>query len=297
MRNTLLLLSAFSAVLFSCTPISYYQVCKVTPTQAPAETSDQHIEFEDSVCRVAYNLWRDGGNAGFALHNKTDKDIYIHLDRSFFVRNGFATPYYRGRTYVSSAGNTVSNAKSFSWGQSQAKPNLSNVASRARVTTDGISFINGTTSHTQEAVSYAEPRVVCVPSHTTRVFEEFIVSGDIFRDCDLLRYPAAKTNTTPFKFEEHNSPIVFSNRIAYGFDGESSSVMDNTFYVSEITNYADNAFTEKKPISFCGETLPTSQSPLSSGSVEMGTNFIYSSPSAYYIKYEKGNAPSDKFKH
>jgi hypothetical protein len=98
----------FCCCLFTaCTTQTFYQIYKTTPVNGKIESNE--IIFEDDNALISYNLWESGGDVGFQFYNKSDIDIIIHLDRSFFVLNGFAYDYYKNRSFTKSA-NTVSTA-------------------------------------------------------------------------------------------------------------------------------------------------------------------------------------------
>jgi hypothetical protein len=91
-----------SVLLTSCVSTSYFQVYKVSPSDKLV-IKDNLLVYEDENCMVSYNLWDEGGNIGFQFFNKTDKNIYLNLEESFFILNGVAYNYYRNRVFTSSS--------------------------------------------------------------------------------------------------------------------------------------------------------------------------------------------------
>lgn len=87
--------------LSSCVPLKFYQVYKVFP-DSDIELKSNFLVYEDGNCKVSYNLWSKNGNIGFNYYNKTDNDIYLNLDKSFFIINGLSYQYYQNRTFTSS---------------------------------------------------------------------------------------------------------------------------------------------------------------------------------------------------
>lgn len=87
--------------LASCSPTrTFYQVYQVSPSIKDKMTiSEDSLFFEDENCKLTYDFWTEGGNVGFKFYNKTDKDIILNLERSFFILNGIAYNYYKDRTY------------------------------------------------------------------------------------------------------------------------------------------------------------------------------------------------------
>jgi hypothetical protein len=148
-----------TACLFSCRPtkiLTYYQVFKATPTEEMKENG-HFMVFEDKNCQVTYNFWESGGNAGFALYNKSNENIYVHLSKCFFVRNGIAYDYFKNREYSSTTGSSHSigysatvtsgysttNAIGYSNKISSAAGGYSNVGGAVGVSAPGMSIVSG----------------------------------------------------------------------------------------------------------------------------------------------------------
>lgn len=233
---------------FSSCKTTFYQVCK-TDTTVPVSKQDGKLIFENTACKVCYDLWDEGGNVGFCLFNKMDENIYVDLGESFFILNGIACDYYKNRVY--SEGNT------------------SNVQRKGR----NYSVINGNNI----SVSRNESRIICIPAKSAKMIFEYKASDNIYRDCDLLLYPS-KSKIKSINFTKENSPCVFSNRIAYRV-GESNELirMNNEFYVSQITNYPKKEITYYAFPKFCGEESRRGQLYLQKRE-----------PNEFYIKYERG---------
>ena len=101
-------IAIISLILFSsCQPMLYYQMYEVKPTKNTAPINDELV-YEDSNCKISYNFWSNGGNAGFRFYNKTNDDIYLLLDKSNFILNGVAYDYYKNREYTTSKGTSMS---------------------------------------------------------------------------------------------------------------------------------------------------------------------------------------------
>ncbi len=84
MKKTILIALLVLINLSSCVT-SYYQVY---------DTETENVIFQDENCSVSYSLWADNGNPGFAFYNNADENLYIDLNESFFVINGWAKDYY-----------------------------------------------------------------------------------------------------------------------------------------------------------------------------------------------------------
>ena len=103
-------------LLASCTPQYYYQVYEVKSEDV---IQDGNVLFyENSDCRITYNLWSEGGNLNFLIYNKTNDNLFVIMPQSFFILNGVANDYYSESSYsyrvTNSAALTVSNQVSIS---------------------------------------------------------------------------------------------------------------------------------------------------------------------------------------
>lgn len=208
------------------------------------------VLYEDENCTVAYDFWSDGGDAGFWLRNNTEENIHLHLDKSFFIKNGVAYDYYLDRVFSASSqrGMTHSN----------------------QVGTSGSYYSS------VEAQSRKEKEVVTIPPHTKRKITEYPISWMRITNCDLPGFPT-RLNLRTKEFDKDNSPLVFGNRIAYSVgDDEELLLIENDFFVSEVSNYPESAMYEFRSVSYCD------------GPVTRGRYMRNVSPDAYYLKYSKG---------
>jgi hypothetical protein len=205
------------AMMFSsCVSTSYYQIYKATPTDT-TQLQDNLLVFEDENCQISYNLWDEGGNIGFRFYNKTNENIYLNLEESFFVFNGLAHNYFKNRVYTNSSGT-------------------------------GNNIVNSAYS-----ITFNEEKIVCIPPKSTKFISEYSINKTLYRDCDLFKYPTKKRVKTK-SFTIENSPFIFSNRITYSIGTSKNMIrLVNEFYISEITNYPEGELIEFKQEEFCGE--------------------------------------------
>lgn len=86
MRKSLTTLSLILLLLISMTSCktNFYQV--YTVETEGAEQVDNSLVFENNDCKVYYNLWSNNGKLSFVFLNKTDKDIFINLGQTFFIK-------------------------------------------------------------------------------------------------------------------------------------------------------------------------------------------------------------------
>ena len=197
--------------------------------------------FENEDCKVSYNLWGNGGSMAFIFENKTDRDIFIDMTQSFFIKNGAAFDYYADRTYEArsyagiSAGYSVSGYTrlyNYFTGVYRAPAALSLKESA------GLS----------NAVTVREPEFVCIPAKSHKIISVYEIDPRRVITCDKKKdYP--KTTAMVETYSEDNTPLRLNNRIAYSFEESNKSLkhIDNSFWVSSVQNFRDKwIFEEKK---------------------------------------------------
>ncbi len=260
------------AIIFnSCSEI-YYQVYKAVPKEQII-TKDNSLIYEDENCMLVYDLWLDGGNIGFKFYNKSDRNMYLNMEESFFILNDRAFNYYKNRTYTN--GNSIGTTKMSSFGSSRISINNSTI-SPLNINNSSTTFVTGSNNTSIYSETYSEEKVICIPGHTFKVIDGYLISSKIFRDCELFLFPQESQILTK-KFDISNSPINFGNRITYSFDkSEKNHLIVNEFYVSEITNYPKNKLVIKKYEDRCNEK-----------SFKEVEYFRETSPDRFYIKYNR----------
>lgn len=220
-------------ILASCSK-TYYQVYTVSTSNL--EHKEKTLVYENSDCLINYNLWAERGNPGFTIQNKTDKDIFIILPQSFFIKNGIAYDYYKNREFKDSRSLNVSTESMY-----------------------GMFWKYGTTATAKSSektlsstVSYHEMPVICIPPHSFKIISEYSIIGKYIRSCnDYQENP--KKASTPIQFTKEESPICFKNRITYSFDkdGCKTNYIENEFWISEIINYSKKTAGKEMTIKEC----------------------------------------------
>jgi hypothetical protein len=273
------LIYAFSTVLLlsSCATTSFYQVYDVKPNQETI-TKTENLFFEDENCKISYNLWANGGNIGFDIYNKTDEKIYVNLKESNFILNGFAYDYYKNRTFTTSESKSASILNTSTGSVAVTGINVYNNIQTNQVKSSSSANLGSSVGY---AVSIKEDSLICIPPKTTKRISEYSINNTLIRNCDLFKYPRTKEIKTK-TYTAEKSPIVFSNRITYEING-NSKLVENEFFVSEITNYPESEFFESKYVEYCGQK--------SSYSTKY---YKFYDIDKFYIKYNKG---TDYWKH
>ena len=231
MKLTCIVFITYCFLLFtSCAKLPYYQVYKVIPSETLTQ-KENSLVFEDSSCKVYYNLYEEGGNAGFRFYNKTTKNIYLNLGESFFIMNGHANNYYMHRTITNTKSIGVSSSQSTYYYQPYSY---------------GIGSASGSST------SYEEESIVCIPPLSFKKVYEYKINTSVIQDCDLDPSPSKKKIKNK-SYIKSNSPFVFTNMISYSTGKTDEPIrIVNEFYISEMTNYPQSAAFETIYPEKCG---------------------------------------------
>ena len=239
-------------IVSACSPQIYQQITTLNSEQVTLKDNGDYVA-ETPLFTIEYDFWSTNGNVCFTITNNSNVPLYLNLAESFFVNNGYAYDYYKARTYVYSHKSTVgygttgstSIAGSVMAGQSASVTGqglLYPIASASASVGASLSKTYGASSSVSMAsqngysVEYAEKDVVCIPAHSSKSFEEFIVSSDLYRECGFARNPSKK-ETMVKEYNADNSPRVIENRLTLILDKEVIPV-NHVFYVSQIQNIA-----------------------------------------------------------
>ena len=269
----LLCVSFFTILLVSCVAPAYYQVYKSTPSDQMI-IKDNYLIYEDENCKILYNLWDDGGNIGFTFYNQTDNNIYLNLEESFFIINGIANNYYKNRIFSNTSSSGVSVNRNSSISKAVSGINYSNFIQTSKISTQNAISVLNTVGH---SVSFIEEKIIIIPPKTSKIVSEYLINETLYRDCDLYLYPKIKKNIKSKTFTKTESPLIFSNRIAYSIGKiDKLIICENEFYVSQITNFPSKEIIFSKYDEFCGKK-----------SMTPSKYFRDVSPDKFYIKYRE----------
>ena len=272
MKKCSLITLVTCAILFSSCTTSFYQIYQVD-YDSNLSPKDEMIVYEDDKCIISYDLWENSGNPGFVFFNKTDQNIFLMLDKSFFIKNNQAYPYYLNRTLSSST--SIEKGKSKSANLSVAVTGINyydNIQTNRLVVEKGeeVKTIQG------KAISYEEFKVIIIPPSSAREVYEYSINRSLIRDCDMFKYPKRKQIIT-INFDSIDTPIHFRNHIEYSIGNmDTTFVVDNGFYVSSIVNKPEKEVIIRRKDAFCGQS-----------SREERDYFKSFGPNQFYIKYPK----------
>ena len=258
-------------IISSCKPSTFYQLYNVEPSKKTIKKSESSFEYENKYCKISYDFWSVSGNVGFVFHNKTSKSITLNLDECFFIKNGFAEDYYQNRIFTNTKGSQISQSSSCGASKQIIGFNLAGY-----LQTNGASASNSAigTLKSENSISYEERPKIIIPPNSSKYIRGFTVNSKSIRDCDLIRYPKSKSNSS-VNFSEKNSPLNFKNIICYTV-GDKKVTTQNQFYVSNVTNYPSSSFYYYKNTEFCGEKSYTQKK-----------FFKFYDLNKFYVKYSK----------
>lgn len=235
--NAALLIAIVACLgLTSCHKL-YYQVYNVNSNSLNQE--DNSMVYENSELKILYNLWGENGTVGFIVKNKTDKDLFLDMNQTFFILNGAALEYYKNREYT----NIISSTSTLEYGSYISPdgfwPTRYYVPSTAPLMGR---FSRGSST----SITTKEKEVLCIPSNSFKAISEFEVAPRLQQICNpKTDFP--KRTATIASYNEKTSPIKFRNRISYSFDKDCKNLkqIENDFYVSDIVNYSHKVAVEK----------------------------------------------------
>jgi hypothetical protein len=257
-----------STMLFSCSS-NYYQLYKAVPTNDIVKQEQNILVFEDSNCKISYNLWETNGNIGFQIYNKTNENIYLNLEESFFVLNNVAHNYYKNRIVTDSSNQVASSSKAIgisSYSYYWFSP----------------AIIKQNSSTVGYSVDMYEEKIVIVPSKTAKNISEYSINSKLLKNCSLLKYPSKK-QIKAVSFSKSDTPLSFSNLISYRVGSGNISKIENAFYISEIVNYPEKEFFEIRKEQDCDKN-------------NSHKFFKYAAPNMFYVRYSSDRG-TDKSKY
>ena len=247
--NLFLLYSTVLLALFSscATERLYYQVYEVESQDVTQK--ENALYYENSDCRITYNLWSEGGNLSFLIHNKSDSNLFIIMSQSFFILNGIANDYFSDSSHSISVTNSanISDSKQISisgfltdgyyWYPSRLSRQF------------GASIGTSIT----ESVETKEVELICVPPKSAKFIRGFNLSDHIYKDCDNKTENYPKQSSSILHFSKDSSPLSFRNRLAYTFNSQCTDVkyIEHMFWLSSLQNYSEEAAFSKEVVEEC----------------------------------------------
>ncbi len=257
MKTILTLLLPAIALLTSCTSLDYYQLYEVKGDKNFKD--ENNLIYEDSKLKVTYKLWSEGGNLAIEIMNKTDNEMVIDLQKSFYILNNISSEYFENkairstfsssRTYTSSSYNPYSR---YNWNSSTSSSVIKEEYSN----------------------EIKDKEKITIPDHSAIVLSNFNIVNERYIHCDLPKVPGTR-NIKKILFIKDSSPINVRNIITL-YSKNDTIKIDNSFHVSEISNYQSQSFEMTVDTSICGRKLEFG---------ETRKIFKYQNQNAFFFKY------------
>lgn len=218
------------ALAFTSCSSTYFQLVNLNYSDN-VKVSGNYLSSQNEDLEILYNFWGNGLFMKFDIINKTDKDIFIILPQSFYIKNDFAVPY------------------------SESKETSNSITT--------IAGSSGTAITTQRNQTYANPQFACIPPHSFITIGSYTIITERFTDCEPENSFPKESYIADFK--QKDSPLCLKNRIAYSFkrDFSDTRYIENTFFVSSYTNSKGETLKVKVPAcDYSSEKSGTIQRPI-----------------------------------
>ena len=266
-------------LLTSCSLKTYYQVYELRSDDVRKTTSN--LQYENDDCMITYNMWSKGGNASFLITNKTDRNLFVVMPKSFFILNGVANDYYSESVYGSSvtaaSGASVSTSATVGAYLTDSRYWYPITISRGYSESSGVAVT--------KSVETKETALVCVPPRAAKFIRGFNIYDDVYKKCGDAKHNYPKTTSDIIRYNENNTPISFRNRIAYAFDEQLTDIkyIDHHFWMASVQNFSEKAALNKERVEDC-ETSATSKQAF----------FNMSGPDKFYNDYDQNRNAENK---
>lgn len=89
MRN-LLSFIVCSLLISSCTPITYHQIATLSSNSVFVDDNGRFLSEPLKDISIEYDFWGTSGKVIFTITNNSNEDIYLDLQKSFYINNGYA---------------------------------------------------------------------------------------------------------------------------------------------------------------------------------------------------------------
>lgn len=210
------LLIICSITIISCS-FSNYQIHEVKTSN---NVNDSLMTFTKDALKISYNFWSTNGNYTCVIENTSDSMIYFDLEKSHFIYNKYATPYFSNQTTTKTTIlNPTTSAPSF-----------------------GFDFKYGISS------SVTQEKTLLIPPHSMKLLPSFNIRSK-YTNCDLKE----NTSYSIMNFDQQNTPIKFSNLLYYKIGNQNIwKDIQNDFWVSSILNIQAEKFYKQVAEEKCG---------------------------------------------
>lgn len=172
----------------------YEMQCVGTPNNTDAIFGNEDIQ-------VCYDLRKEYGNSGFSIFNRTNKSVYINLDRTHSIINMEANTFYQGKSST----------------EQISVKSVTRTSNNSKVSQNILSEI-----------TTPQQKIVEIPSHSFKVFDGFYICESPYLEDG---FGLKKEGVISFKSDD--TPVVLKNIISYTIDNETKTI-ENDFWVKSI---------------------------------------------------------------
>ena len=277
MKKILLTMCVAVSALTSCSDSVWYQVYDVKSSDVIKENNV--FKFENEDCRITYNMWSDGGNVSYLVYNKTDRNLFLVMPKSFFIVNGVANDYYSESTYLNTVTSSMASSAQVSIGGF-----INNRLWYPTAVSRGYSVSGGVAS--SRGVETKEPRLICVPPASSKFIRGFNICDKVYKDCEEVRFNYPKKTSPEVHYTEATTPLSFRNLIAYTFDDDEKDIhyLDHSFWMSSLQNYSYKSAVSKEKVEECESNQATKQKMFTMAAPDKFYNRYYVNPAASFKK-------------
>jgi len=215
--KAILIILITSITLWGCS-MYHYQIHQVKTSN---NLSDTLMVFDNNTIEISYDFWSvNGSSYTCTVENLTDSLIYLNMEMSHLIYNGYANSYYSSKT--------ITNSVKISTTITNSDPNMNLALGKS--------------------VAVTQDKIIIIPPHSRKNIPTFAIGFQYF-NCDLKR----QTSFSMIEFNRMNSPVKFSNLLYYQV-GETNKWENtqNDFWISSIKNLDESKITEYAPEVICG---------------------------------------------
>lgn len=243
-----------------------------------------YLEDQKNDYSVLYNFWSENGTTAFILTNKTNKDMYVVMPQTSFIRNGYVYDYYTDDVVSTSVSSGV-------W----ASMSLSSSLQASFTSSDGrmwgLKGVSASESllkniNINRSVSHRMNPLILIPPHSSRSFSGFPINNYVYKECNNYKQNYPNKESEIVTYDKETSPVSFRNRIAYSFDKDCKDIkyIEHHFFIQNLQNISTKAFFKEIKVDNCERSNPRFSPEKKTVKVEK-----HYSANKFYCSYRKAS--------
>ena len=239
-----IIILSLALILNSCSFTNYYQLHQIS-----SETNSQANNLTDKL-EIEYDFWSNGGQVTISIENKTNKEMIVDLERSYFIKNGVSFQFYRNEsnstTYASSTNYSTKN-------QNTSQRTIS-------IKEEYTKVIN-------------ENKNIYIAPKSKVLISKFKIQESRLIICELNKIPNEPKTVT---FSKENSPTNL--RYFWTVYSKSDTInLETEHFVKAISNHKKDDFIKMIDTSVCGTKLPIG---------ELIEGYKFKANNSFYVEYD-----------